>query len=184
MKHKFKVGDSVIGIKPPDDIPAKVVELLPPRGGLAVVKIEFTDAKGTMTTSIHENRLRHYDSYPAVESSCFRRQDIFRDKMVEDYKAGKISNPVYKPYLDWKSGIVPRPAITESEARNIINEASRELETYFDRYPDAFKQLDTQIDDDDVWRNFKEFGEDKYIVSYLYNIESELTTILLGGFLR
>lgn len=32
----------------------------------------------------------------------FKIQDIFHQRMKEDYERGVIANPVYKPYFDWK----------------------------------------------------------------------------------
>ena len=62
MENTFKVGDAVIGIAFPDEIPAKVVCLPSNQNDLdyPVVKIEY-EVDGRLKTSlIHEYRIKHY----------------------------------------------------------------------------------------------------------------------------
>ena len=115
-----------------------------------------------------------------MSTSFFDKQDIFIKKMIEDYQEGLFINPIYKPYFDWKTGETSILKISKQEARAIISDASNELEKYYVCYPDAYKDLDSYINDD-AWQHYKGFGKDKYIVSYLEAIEYEVNNLLMAG---
>lgn len=107
----------------------------------------------------------------------FEKQDIFHKQMIEDYKSGKIPNSsVFEPYFKWKMGLSNHTIITKKMAYSMIDEAVRLLEEYYAKYPNAYDNMDSYINDD-VWQQYKGFGEDKYIVSYLEGIEGELSKI-------
>lgn len=46
------------------------------------------------------------------------------------------------------------------------------------KHPNAYQNMDAYIDEDS-WQQYKGFGEDKYVVSYLEGIDSELKISLL-----
>lgn len=45
------------------------------------------------------------------------------------------------------------------------------------KHPNAYQNMDAYIDED-PWQQYKGFGEDKYVVSYLEGIDSELKNII------
>ena len=45
------------------------------------------------------------------------------------------------------------------------------------KHPNAYENIDAYIDED-PWQQYKGFGEDKYVVSYLEGIDSELKNII------
>ena len=118
-----------------------------------------------------------------MSHSYFDKQDIFMKKMIEDYETGLISNPIFKPYFDWKMRKTAILQISKQEARSMKEAADLELDKYYDQYPEAFSDLDSVINDD-PWQHYKGFGEDKYIVSYLEAIEEEINQILMMGTLK
>lgn len=108
----------------------------------------------------------------------FDKQDIFLDRMIEDYKKGVIPHAsVFAPYFRWKMGECGHDAITRETAYEMLGEASALLEVYYDKYPKAYENMDSYIDGD-PWQQYKGFGEDKYVVSYLEGIDSELQNII------
>lgn len=108
----------------------------------------------------------------------FEKQDIFHKQMIKDYKCGKIPNSsVFEPYFKWKMGLSNHTIITKPMAYAMIDEAIRQLERYYDKYPNAYSNMDIYMNDD-VWQQYKGFDEDKYIVSYLEGIENEIGNII------
>jgi hypothetical protein len=47
-------------------------------------------------------------------------------------------------------------------------------------YPDAYKDIPAH-NSDDPWQEYTGYGKDKYTVSYLEAIDSEMTSLLAGG---
>lgn len=108
----------------------------------------------------------------------FEKQNIFNTKMIEDYKAGMIPHSsVFEPYFKWKAGEESHKSITKDKAFEMMEEANNLLEDYYEKYPNACKNMDTYVNDD-PWQEYKGYGEDKYLVSYLEGIEEELTNLI------
>lgn len=59
----------------------------------------------------------------------------------------------------------------------MMDEASALLDEYYAKHPNAYQNMDAYIDED-PWQQYKGFGEDKYVVSYLEGIDSELKNII------
>lgn len=111
------------------------------------------------------------------EIDPFEKQDIFHNRMIKDYKDGIIPHSsVFEPYFKWKMGECSYSEITREMALRIIDEASTLLDGYYKKHPNAYDNMDVYINED-PWQNYKGFGEDKYIVSYLEGIEAELINI-------
>ncbi len=104
--------------------------------------------------------------------------NIFKERMLDDYRNGTIKDSIYKPYFDWKLGIYNIRNLHLKEARRIIEAASLAIEKYNHKHPHAFENQSPYIGND-PWDNFKGFGEDTYIVSYLYALEEEMTSLML-----
>lgn len=60
-KHRFKVGDNVIGKQYPDDIYAIVIELIESEGIHRYVIIEYDENEKKKTATIPEYRLINYE---------------------------------------------------------------------------------------------------------------------------
>lgn len=112
------------------------------------------------------------------EINPFERQNIFHNRMIEDYKNGIIPNSsVFEPYFNWKMGKCSHNKITREMAYKMIDEASTLLDGYYKKYPKAYENMDVYINED-PWQQYKGFGQDKYIVSYLESIDGELSNII------
>lgn len=112
------------------------------------------------------------------EISPFEKQDIFHNRMIKDYKDGIIPHSsVFASYFKWKMGECSHSEITREMALKMMEEASTLLEKYYDKYPNAYDNMDVYINED-PWQQYKGFGIDKYIVSYLEAIDNELTYII------
>ncbi len=112
-----------------------------------------------------------------MELSPFKQQDLFLDKMLKDYQGGMIPNPIYRKYFNWKMGIGNFQDISRKEGFEMIKAAQEELASLYDRYPSAYSNMECEINED-PWLFYKGFGDDKYIVSYLEYIDSELSYII------
>lgn len=113
------------------------------------------------------------------EISPFEKQDIFHNRMIKDYKDGIIPHSsVFEPYFKWKMGKCSHSEITREMSLKMMDEASILLDGYYEKYPKAYDNMDVNINED-PWQQYKGFGDDKYIVSYLDGIETELTNIIL-----
>lgn len=106
-------------------------------------------------------------------------QDIFHERMKKDYEHGIITNPIFKPYFDWKLYDAPIMLLTKHICYQIMNEAQRELEELDAKHPEAHKQVLVEPTLDDVWKPYKGYGEDCYLYSYLIGMESEITNIIM-----
>lgn len=112
------------------------------------------------------------------EMSPFEKQNIFHNRMIKDYKDGKIPHSsVFELYFRWKMGECSHSEITREMALKMMEEASTLLEGYYEKHPNAYDNMDAYINED-PWQNYKGFGKDKYIVSYLEGIEAELINII------
>lgn len=108
----------------------------------------------------------------------FEKQDIFYNRMIEDYKNGVIPHSsVFEPYFKWKMDECSHDEITRERAYVMMDEASALLDEYYAKHPNAYQNMDAYIDED-PWQQYKGFGEDKYVVSYLEGIDSELKNII------
>ena len=106
--------------------------------------------------------------------NAFEKQDAFLSKMMADYNSGLFKNSaVFKPYMDWKQS--GKLNISQAQSWAMRDEAQSQLSDLYDRYPHAYQNMDSIIDD--PWQMYKGYGEDKYIVSYLEAIDSELTNV-------
>ena len=106
-------------------------------------------------------------------------QDIFNEKMKKDYENGIITNPILKPYFEWKFYNAPIKLLNRQICYDIIKEAQKELEALEIKHPKAHEQLSAEPTLDDVWKPYKGYGEDCYLYSYLEGIESEITNIMM-----
>lgn len=115
-----------------------------------------------------------------AELTPFQKQDIFHESMIDAYLNGQIPEPTFKPYFDWKLGKTVMLEVSRAEAHTIVEKASKLLESYYDKYPDAESNIGTS---NDIWYLFKGYRKDKYIVSYLQKIEDEVTNLLIANVL-
>ena len=106
-------------------------------------------------------------------------QDIFHQRMKEDYERGLITNPTFKPYFEWKFYGASVKLMDKQMCYKIMMEAQRELEELDSKHPGAHDQILVEPTVDDVWRQYKGYGEDCYLYSYLIGVEAEITNILL-----
>ena len=106
-------------------------------------------------------------------------QDIYLEKMKNDYEGGAIANPVYKPYFQWKFYGASVKTLTRKLCFQIMKEVQRELEELDNRHPGAQEQVLEESTPDDVWKPCRGYGEDCYLYSYLIGIECEITNIMM-----
>ena len=106
-------------------------------------------------------------------------QDAFLERMKQDYEGEVIANPYYNPYFQWKFYGASVEILTKQQCYQIMKEAQRELEELDSKHPEGHKQLLKEPTLDDVWKQYKGYGEDCYLYSYLIAIESEITNILM-----
>lgn len=112
------------------------------------------------------------------EISPFEKQDIFHNRMIKDYKDGIIPHSsVFEPYFRWKMEECSHSEITREMALKMMDEVSTLLDEYYEKHPNAYDNMDVYINED-PWQQYKGFGTDKYIVSYLEAIDNELTYII------
>ena len=57
----------------------------------------------------------------------WKMQDIFHKRMKQDYEDGVITNPVFKPYFQWKFYGASVNTLTRELCFQIMKEAQREL---------------------------------------------------------
>ena len=113
------------------------------------------------------------------EIDPFEKQNIFHNRMIKDYKDGKIPHSsVFASYFKWKMGECSHSEITREMALKMIEEASTLLDKYYDKYPNAYNDMDVYINED-PWQQYKGFEKDKFIVSYLESIDAELTNLIV-----
>lgn len=102
----------------------------------------------------------------------FEQQNAFVAMMIEAYKQGEI-NAAYKPYIDWKQGFRSYPTNEEvAELRALVGE---ELEYYYDKYPESYKEVDFSV----YLGEYKGYKEDAEIVAILEAISAELINLHL-----
>lgn len=117
-------------------------------------------------------------SMEMTATDTFEKQDLFYNRMIEDYKNGAIPHSsVFEPYFKWKMDECSHDEITREMAYVMMDEASALLDEYYAKHPNAYQNMDAYIDED-PWQQYKGFGEDKYVVSYLEGIDSELKNII------
>lgn len=109
----------------------------------------------------------------------WRIQDIFHQRMKKDYENGVITNPIYKPYFDWKFYGGSIRTLNKHLCYDIMKEAQRELDELDTKHPTAHNKILVESTIDDVWKPYKGYGEDCYLYSYLIGIEAEITNIMI-----
>jgi hypothetical protein len=109
----------------------------------------------------------------------FKIQDIFHERMKRDYEDGVITNSIYKPYFEWKFYGASVESLTKQMCYDIMKEAQRELEELDSKHPTAHEQILVEPTLDDVWKQYRGYGKDCYLYSYLIGIEAEITHILV-----
>lgn len=109
--------------------------------------------------------------------STFENQDIFLKKMLEDHKNGLLRNPVFLKYFLWKKGEGCIQDISRGEAYLIIEKAQEKLTLFYEQYPHTLNNLECNTDND-PWQQYRGYGEDKYVVSYLEFIVDELSSLM------
>lgn len=113
------------------------------------------------------------------EIDTFEKQNIFHNRMIKDFKDGIIPNSsLFEPYFRWKMGECSHLEITREMALRMMCEASTLLDGYYEKHPKAYENMDAYINED-PWQQYKGFGDDKYIVSYLEAIDGELSKIIV-----
>ena len=106
--------------------------------------------------------------------SVFEKQDLFLSKMQEDYDNGSyVELLTLAPYFDWKYGNAPMESISSAVAHYLQAQIGEMLENYYSKYPQAYKHLDSAVNDD-PWQIYRGFGCDTYIVSYLETVDADL----------
>lgn len=109
----------------------------------------------------------------------FDIQDKFYFRMKVDYESGLIDNPILRPYFDWKFYHAPLNTLNKEILFNMREAVLHEMETLDEKYPNAYKSLLHSPTSDDVWKPYIGYGEDKYMYSYFYGIESELSRLMM-----
>jgi len=109
-------------------------------------------------------------------------QDVFHERMRNDYEHGLISNPIFKPYFDWKFYGASIKSLTKLMCYTIMIIAQSELEALDIKHPKAHEQILVEPTLNDVWKPYKGYGEDCYLYSYLIAIESETLKILINNY--
>lgn len=99
--------------------------------------------------------------------------------MKNDYENGVITNPIYKPYFDWKFYGGSIRTLNKHLCYDIMKEAQRELEELDTKHPTAHNKILVESTIDDVWKPYKGYEEDCYLYSYLIGIEAEITNIMI-----
>lgn len=126
---------------------------------------------------MYRKQIDYHSIMTAQQTDIFEKQNLFRHRMLEDYKQGTIpSASVFEPYFNWKMGKCGHSEITKGMAYMMMDEASALLEGYYEKYPRANENLHAYINED-PWQAYEGFGNDKYIVSYLESIHDELSNI-------
>ena len=99
--------------------------------------------------------------------------------MKKDYERGVISNPTFKPYFEWKFYGVPIMLLTKHICYQIVKEVQKELEELDYKHPETQNKIIVEPSIDDVWAQYKGYGKDCYLYSYLIGVESEITNIIM-----
>ena len=100
----------------------------------------------------------------------FQQHDAFRAKMIDAYTNGMV-NAAYKPYIEWKQGHSGLPTKEEVAAMKYM--VSIELDGYYDKYPEAYKETDGSV----YLGEYKGYKEDAEKVAILEAIDAELTNL-------
>lgn len=106
-------------------------------------------------------------------------QDILFEQMIVDYHTGKYEElNLFKPYIDWKQ-CGGSPTFTKAQSWEMRDKATSILESYYDKYPESSVIESNSFSENhiDPWIPYSGFKDDRYIVSYLEIIESELCYI-------
>lgn len=111
-------------------------------------------------------------------SDYFDIQDRFYAKMKLDYESGLIANPVLKPYFDWKFCHALLSTLDRKTLFDMRESVAQEMEIIDEKYPDAYRFLSDSPASDDIWKPYRGYGDDRYLYSYLYGIESELSQLM------
>lgn len=109
----------------------------------------------------------------------FKIQDAFLERMKKDYEGGVITNPIFKPYFEWKFYNAPIKSLTRQMCYTIMKTAQNELEALDLKHPNAHEQILVEPTLDDVWKPYKGYESDCYLYSYLIGIECEITNIMM-----
>jgi len=114
--------------------------------------------------------------YKQIDMNPFEKQDIYTAAMLKAYDNGEIPcKDTFSKYFEWKSGKSAYFPFTLEDTFVMCDKAQELLETYYDKYPLANET--SRQNDDDSWQDYQCYDEDKYIVSYLEGIDSELTKL-------
>lgn len=100
----------------------------------------------------------------------FKQQDAFVAMMVKAYNQGEL-NAAYKPYMEWKQGHSTLP--TKEEVMAIRHIVSNELNSYYDKYPEAYQEVDLSL----YLGEYHGYKDDAEIVAILEAIDAELTNL-------
>lgn len=108
------------------------------------------------------------------------RLDKFIEKFRNDYTSGNIDLPQYEKYFAWKFKKAPLPNF--HDVVMMAEHVSDDITKYETLYPNAASYTEPYINGA-PWQNYKPYGKDKYIVSYLSYMENELLNLQVSGFL-
>lgn len=111
-------------------------------------------------------------------SDYFDIQDKFYARMKSDYESGLLGNHVLKPYFDWKFYHASLSTLDRKTLFDMRESVSMEMEIIDEKYPDASDFLSDSPTYDDIWKPYRGYGDDMYLYSYLYGIESELSQLM------
>lgn len=113
-------------------------------------------------------------------SNALDKLNIFIERFRYDYTIGKIDKNKYGAYLRWKFEGSHLPSF--NEVVYMAEKVSDDLEEYDNKYPGAASYTEPYLNDD-PWQSYKMYEDDKYIVSYLSYMESELLNLQVSGLL-
>ena len=68
-------------------------------------------------------------------------QDIFHERMKKDYEGGIITNPIFKPFFEWKFYGASVELLTKQMCYRIMKEAQRELDELDAKHPTAHDKI-------------------------------------------
>ena len=121
------------------------------------------------------------------QDSVFAEMKYFNEKMRHAYLEGELPKEL-TPYFNWKFGNTDIRSISTDTAYAMRNLTEELLDVYYDRYPEAFRNVELyRYDAEDynmeesIWCQYKGFKEDKYVVSFLEKIDGELSEMLIGN---
>ena len=139
-------------------------------------------------TNSHDIKLKNIAI--STEYSPFTEIKYFNERMKQFYLEGNFPSELNR-YFDWKFGKINVSSIALSAAYDMRDTCREILDTLYDKHPEAFRNVEFYHFDssnydieESLWCHFKGFQEDKYMVSFLEAIESNLCELIMSGLLK